>query len=236
MGTLKDRFQYVWYGTCHDDHKPCRDLEFSDLSLADLSKIDSVSTLDDTGFVKYDPSSSSSSSLDRFACGKMYLVTLNHSAVTSGGVELPNALASSSMSKLQKYGISTTCNTTATPTPTPTPTPVACIPTSDFTTVPHHVGTQPVEGIGTLAFGDAGNFGFNPADFPDKQGLPRLYKIKDPDGFQVVSITADAYPNPGTEPMVYFDCTSSHCDGKCYGGKLKLIADSENWEANLSLL
>ena len=232
MSTLKDRFQYVWYGTC--DEPTCGDLKFSDLSSSDLEKIDSISTLDNTGFVNYDPSSSSTSSLDRFSCGKMYLVTLNHAAVTSGGVDLPNALASSSMSKSQHYGISTTCSVTVTPTPSPSPspTPAVCIPTG-LTSAPHHTGTQEVSGIGNVAFGVVGTFGFNPSDFSVVDGFPRGYMIRLPGaGAPAVFVTASNFPTVGTEPMVYFE----RDDEACYGGNLKPITGTENWEANLSLL
>ncbi len=234
MGTLNDRFQYVWYGTCDENENPCRELKFSDLPSESLAKIDSISTLGDSGMIKYDPSSSSSA-LDGFSCGKMYLVALKPSAVTSGGLTIANTLASSSMSRLQKYGISTTCNTTATPTPSPSPspTPAICIPTG-LTSVPHHTGTQPVSGIGNVVFGTVGTLGYDQSDFPVTDGFPRTYMIKLPNSTTPAAfITASNFPATGTEPMVYFEKGD---DGSCYGGNLKPVTGTDNWEVTLSLL
>jgi hypothetical protein len=52
---------------------------------------------------------------------------------------------------------------------------------NDYTVVPHNSSTTIVDGLGTLSYSDDGNFGFNPSEFPETVGLPRLYKIKMPD-------------------------------------------------------
>tara|TARA_Y100001933_G_scaffold264938_1_gene333678 strand:- start:5595 stop:6290 length:696 start_codon:yes stop_codon:yes gene_type:complete len=230
MGTLNDRFQYVWYGTCQEE--TCTELKFADLPSDTLSKIDSISGLTNTGFSKYDPSSSDVSTLDSFVCGKMYLVTLNPSAVVSGGVELPNSLASSSMSKLQRYGISTTCSEVKTPTPSPTPVQL-CIP-EDYTKVDYAEGAGISLGdLGSGSFAEVGNLGYNLAEFPSGEGLPVLYFINIPSesgNKLAVAMVASRFPTDNSEPDIIFEADN----GSCYRGKLIKNSADDNWTANLS--
>jgi hypothetical protein len=185
----------------------------------------------------------------------MYLVTLSPAAVDSGGVELHNSLASSSMSKLQRYGISTTCsevslqtpNPVATPspapvvTPTPSPTPVAppsptpvntqeCIPV-DFTKVTAtNVGPASLGELGTGTFAKAGSFGYNTTDIQES-GTAAQFFINIPGDLPLaLFVSTSTFPTAGSEPNVYFEVA----DGDCYSGKLIKNPEDDNWTANLS--
>ena len=110
--------------------------------------------------------------------------------------------------------------------------PPSCIPTTDYISIPHHTGTQPVNGIGNVVFGVVGTFGFNPVDFPSTEGFPRTYMIKlSGETAPAVFITASNFPATGTEPMVYFEKE----DGSCYEGNLQPVSGTDNWEVTLSL-
>lgn len=113
--------------------------------------------------------------------------------------------------------------------------PASCIPSS-HDIIEYSDVTITSENLGTVSFNDAGLFGVNKADFTETQGLPRLMEVNAPDGFTLVDVTLQAWPPTNSEPMIYFECTSSFCNGECYSGKLTKIVGTDNWRADLSLV
>jgi len=147
METISSKFQYIWYGTCQESS--CSDLLFTDIDQSIFSQIESISTLTDTGFQKF--VQNGIAQIDRFKCGKMYLVKLKDSALETG-IVIPNSLSSSSQS-IGKYGISVDCSEISasptpspvtTPTPVPTPTPITTPTPSPITTPSPAVTPSPV--------------------------------------------------------------------------------------------
>jgi len=51
--------------------------------------------------------------------------------------------------------------------------------------------------------------------------------VKDETDFMVLSITLTSLPDNGVSPTIFFDCTSTFCNGKCYSATVEKQANGE---------
>jgi len=230
MSELSAKLNLIWYGDFEvHQNNPCTSFNLEDHQ----ATIKRVYRVEGNTWPTY-RSGATGNTFTTLECGYAYIVELTDA---NQSVNIPHANLSPGDSTAPR-GLLVAEVTLATPSPSPSPTPsptpvsAGCIP-SDYVSVPHHSGTQPVNGLGNVVFGVEGTFGYAQSDFSDTQGFPRTYMIKlSGETAPAVFVTASNFPAAGTEPTVYFEKS----DGACYGGDLKPIAGTDNWEVNLELI
>lgn len=229
MSVLSDKLNLIWYG----DFEVHQITKCETITLSDHTEIKRVYRVDGNLWPTY-RKGAPSNSFDTLECGYGYIIELEDGA----SVNIPHANFSPNGSSprgllVREVDLSTP---TPTPSPTPTPTPIeGCIPSS-YTTVLYPSADPDktaITDMGTLTFRDEGDFGYLPTDFSDPSPPVSLF-VKD-DGFVVIDISLVKVPALASEPNVYFECKSSHCNGNCYGGKVTKLA-SGDYEVNLELI
>ena len=137
MGTINNRFQYVWYGTCEQEE--CSDFIFADNMDLLQGNVESISGFNVTGdgletFIV--GSSDPLGPFNRMRCGTMYAIVLEPTSTAAGSeVTIPNMEAAGTESRDVAgglpYKVSFDCSTVhQEPTPTPTPTLLSCVPST----------------------------------------------------------------------------------------------------------
>ena len=122
MGTLNNRFQYVWYGDCSEEEN-CRPYIFSENPSALTDAVEMISTFTMDGSnnsVKYYKPESDEGDLDRMNCGAMYCIVLK----TGKSISIPGAVPAGTDTIKQgentfPAAISFTCSDVYEATPTP---------------------------------------------------------------------------------------------------------------------
>lgn len=229
MSVLSDKLNLIWYGD-FELHQQSRCESFR---LSDHASIKRVYRVDGNLYPTY-RKNAPSNPFNTLECGYGYIIELEENT----SVNIPHANFSPNGNSPRGLLVAEVDISTPTPTPSPTPSPTplqGCIPPS-YKTILYPTGASKVvldDSIGTITFKDAGDFGFNVADF-NEATTPVKLSVKD-DGFEVIEIILSKLPVTGTQPQVYFECKSNFCNGNCYGGKVVKKA-SGDYEVILELL
>jgi hypothetical protein len=234
MGTLNNRFQYVWYGTCTEhDTQGCKPYKFSQNLIQLKSVVESISTfgpgpLNSAEFFKPDTEDGTLESLE---CGVMYSIVLKPGKVfTLPGLTPAGTETIKSGENSFPSAISFTCENVY--EPTPTPTPFACIPlTAEYEKVKITSGghQELINGVfqGFVGFQSSDIIGMDMTWFVS--ALATTVKVK--------------VPSLGTESEIILSGLGPKSQGgelyllrgpACFRGPFQLVGG--NWEVTMQLI
>mgnify|MGYP001316741227 CR=1 FL=1 len=231
MGTLNNRFQYVWYGTCGEQEK-CKPYIFKENPAQLTDAVEMISSFTTTGannsplFYKPEEDEGDLASLE---CGGMYCISLrpgkslNIPGLTAAGSETIKVGENQLASK-----ISFTCAGVF--DATPSPSFVECIPDS-FTDFKITSPNQLVSILGAdqrfIFFSTNDKIGIDESFFTSALGTQ--IDIKFPNGVTSQVILTGVQPKQAGG-MFYVDRGTG-----CYGGEYAKES-SDTWVVNLKLL
>jgi hypothetical protein len=135
MGTLSNRFQYIWYGTCEVD-EDCKPYVFANELTALKVSVDMISTFSTTNSnnsIEFFKPETEEGTLKQLVCGAMYCITLKEGKSISISHATPAGSDSIKSGENEaSHKVSFTCASVS--EATPTPTEFVCIP-DNFTSI-----------------------------------------------------------------------------------------------------
>lgn len=231
MGTINNRFQYVWYGTCGEHERKCKSYIFKENPTALLDAVEVISsfTTDSTNnsMIYFKPETEEGE-LTSMECGGMYAITLRPGkslsipGLTAAGNETIK-IGENQLAAKVSYTCSDVDNIT------PSPTEALCIP-ENYTKITINATEQTVVLGGSshkfTSFSSGHKVGIDTNYFSET--VASTVQVNYPFGSVSFIILNGLEPSsPGG--MLYVEAMDS-----CYGGQYEL--KSSGWEVNLKLL